>query len=196
MAVVEPMNFRQGKVPAQQIGHRALLEPMPVQPPLAARGQQSISAKGLEDQVPAGAFATGWQALGPEAVQAQFRVEVTEEPAIAPVPGMAQLQTIQLEADRGGVGGDEARGRGRKEFRGRWGPGAGRADLGRALPVGQLRLVQWSQVGHLALDDAPAGAAFVFDDTIIVMVLAVLPSRGAAQKHAGEVLCTSARSWE
>ena len=81
MALVKFVNFGQAKILAQQIGHRALLEPLPVQPPFAARSDQATGAERLQNQIPARAFAAGRQMIGPELAQAQFLVELAEEPA-------------------------------------------------------------------------------------------------------------------
>src|SRR5262245_45896252 len=54
---------------ATQIRHRALLEPLPVQAPLAARIDQPIAHQRLQDMLPARTFAGRGQSLRPEAIQ-------------------------------------------------------------------------------------------------------------------------------
>ena len=56
-ATIELVLFDQIEVFTEQIGHRALLEPLPVQAPLAARIDQPITDQGLKDVGPRGAFA-------------------------------------------------------------------------------------------------------------------------------------------
>ena len=56
-APVERILLRQRKISAEQIGHRALLEPLPVQAPLAARIDQPITHQRLQDVPPARTFA-------------------------------------------------------------------------------------------------------------------------------------------
>ena len=56
-APVERILLHQRKIPAEQIPHRALLEPLPVQAPLAARIDQPITHQRLQDVLPARTFA-------------------------------------------------------------------------------------------------------------------------------------------
>ena len=65
------------KVGSEQIPHRALLEPLPVQTPFAARIDEPINAEGLQDQIPARSFPAGGQTLRPKFVQAQLFIQLT-----------------------------------------------------------------------------------------------------------------------
>ena len=56
-AAVERILLRQRKISAEQIRHRALLEPLPVQAPLAARIDKPITHQRLHDVLPARTFA-------------------------------------------------------------------------------------------------------------------------------------------
>ena len=67
-APVESILGRQREILPQQIGHRALVEPFPVQPPFAARANQSISAQHRQHVHPTSALATVTQTLLPETV--------------------------------------------------------------------------------------------------------------------------------
>ena len=100
VAFVEPVKFHQGKIFSQQIPHGAVLKPMTVQAPFAARSDQPISAEGLHNQVPARAFAAGRQPFGPETIQSQFLVKMTKQPARAPLPRTAQLNLREIKAHR------------------------------------------------------------------------------------------------
>jgi hypothetical protein len=57
---------------AEQIAHRAMLEPMAVQPPFAARIDQPIDDQGFEDVQPIRALARRRQERTPEIVQAEL----------------------------------------------------------------------------------------------------------------------------
>src|SRR5258708_4938073 len=63
VALVELVNLGQRKVFSEQIGHGASVKPLAVQAPLAARIDQAVSAKSLEHQIPAGAFASAGKPL-------------------------------------------------------------------------------------------------------------------------------------
>jgi len=56
-AAVERILLHQPIVGSQQVPHRALLEPLPVQPPFAARIDQPIAHQRLQDMLPARALA-------------------------------------------------------------------------------------------------------------------------------------------
>ena len=53
VAIVEPVDFCQGKIGSQQIGKSALIEPVAMQAPFTARVDESVEDEGLEDLIPA-----------------------------------------------------------------------------------------------------------------------------------------------
>src|ERR1700751_2911598 len=73
-AAVEHVLLDDSVIPAQQISHGAVLEPVPMQPPLAARVAQAIANQGLQKVAPAGSFARVRQPRGPEIIETQLRV--------------------------------------------------------------------------------------------------------------------------
>src|SRR5664280_3260866 len=85
----------QTKIPAQQIAHRAVFIPMPVQTPFAARINQPVSDQRLKNQVPRRAFAAGTEPLPPEPVQTELAVKLARPPARAPLPGTVQFQFVR-----------------------------------------------------------------------------------------------------
>jgi hypothetical protein len=61
--------LRQVELLAQQVAHRALVKPLPVQPPFAARIDQSISDQGLQHVQPACPLPRWGQTWRPELIQ-------------------------------------------------------------------------------------------------------------------------------
>src|SRR5207249_11986874 len=50
MHLVEPVDFREPEIAAEQVRHRAALIPLAMEAPLAARSDEPIGAQRLEDQ--------------------------------------------------------------------------------------------------------------------------------------------------
>src|SRR5438128_8414392 len=68
------------KVRPQQIGHRTLIIPLAMAAPFAARSNQPVSARNLEQARPVGAFAGKGKFLRPELIQAQLPPQITSQP--------------------------------------------------------------------------------------------------------------------
>src|SRR5260370_23315943 len=83
---IESVLFYQRKVFIQEISHRALLKPLPMQPPFAARIDQPIADQGLQNMLPASSLSTIGQTLGPEIIQPQLLVKITGQPTVPPLP--------------------------------------------------------------------------------------------------------------
>ncbi len=90
-AAIERVLLDQRKIPVEQIAHRALFEPQPVQAPLAAGIDKPIADQRLEDVSPASPFARIRQTSRPEAVELQLLIELAGKPARAPLPRPMQL---------------------------------------------------------------------------------------------------------
>jgi hypothetical protein len=112
-AAVERVLADQRIVRTEQIPHGARLEPLPVQPPLAARIEQPIAHQRLQHVPPAGAFARVRQARRPELIQAKLFIQLAGQPARPPLPRPMQLHRLQphLHAVRLGVLGHRPFGR-------------------------------------------------------------------------------------
>ncbi len=65
MAKPQVVAFGQREIAAGQIGHRALLEPLPVETPFTPRADQSIGTQRLEHEISPDAFAIGRQSFKP-----------------------------------------------------------------------------------------------------------------------------------
>src|SRR6516225_10311566 len=72
-----------------------MLEPVPMQAPLAARVDQAIANQDLQDITPARSFARVRQTGGPKVIEPELFVEFTSEPACAPLTRPMQLHRVE-----------------------------------------------------------------------------------------------------
>ena len=86
MAGVELMGLGEFKIRAQQVGHRTIAEPLAVQLPFTAWGDQPIRDQYLQDLVPSRSFAARRQPVGSKAVHLQLTPQLSRQPAGAPLP--------------------------------------------------------------------------------------------------------------
>src|SRR6478672_901684 len=75
------------------------LPPLPVQPPLAARIDQPLADQRLQHVAPAGALARVRPPLRPEPIEPELLVELTGEPARAPLPRPLQPHRPEPDLD-------------------------------------------------------------------------------------------------
>jgi hypothetical protein len=94
-AAVERILLHQRIIRSEQIRHRALLEPQPVQSPLAPRIDQPIANQRLQDLLPAGSLARIRQTARPKPIQLKLLVEMTRQPTRTPLPRPMQLHRIE-----------------------------------------------------------------------------------------------------
>ena len=80
---------------AQQITHRALLKPLPVQTPLAPRLNEPITHQGLQDMARTGAFPAIGQPRRPEPIEPKLLVEFACQPARPPLPSSMQPKLLK-----------------------------------------------------------------------------------------------------
>lgn len=185
MAGVELVDLRQIGARAQQIGERGAVEPLPVEPPLAARQDEPVCRQHKQHLVPACALAAGRQTQAPEPIELQFLPQMQGQPAGAPLPGAAQLELGQPQPDDGGVRRQSLDTILREQGQ--------RARLWRALlqhrdrlaPGGFLAVVDLAEVKQRALHHPPARHAPVFHHAPVAMPLAVLLPNRRAQEHDG-----------
>ena len=100
-AAIQGIGLRQGFVFAEQVGHGAAFIPLPVQPPFAARIDQTIHPQGLQHMQPVGAFARAAQPGSPECVEFQIVPQPQAKPAGAPLPGFLQTHAVELDMHHG-----------------------------------------------------------------------------------------------
>src|SRR5260370_9798249 len=94
-AAVEAILLHQRIIGPQQIRHRALLEPQPMQAPLATGIDQPITDQRLQDAPPLRPFARIRQTRRPEPIEFQLLIQLTRQPARAPLPQPVQLHCIE-----------------------------------------------------------------------------------------------------
>ena len=178
-AAIQGVLLGQGEVGIEQVAHRTGIEPMPVQPPLRARIDQSIGHQRLEHLQPRRALARRRQARAPETVQLELLPQLQGQPARAPLARPRQAQLAQTHADRIDVAlGHHA---GRKQRR--LPTSALVMHLYRLAPRLALAGVNLPEVQHLALSHPPVAQTPVLHDAPVLVDLAVLLASIAAQKH-------------
>src|SRR6202022_4891525 len=92
---IQRVLFYQRKIFIQQISHRALLKPLPMQPPFAARINESIVDQGLQNMLPASSLSTIVQTLSPELIQRQLFVKLAGQPTGSRLPGPMQFHLFE-----------------------------------------------------------------------------------------------------
>ena len=93
-AAIERILLRRRIVCAQQTRHCALLEPQPVQAPLATGIDQAIAHQRLQNVRPPCPFARNRQAAGPESIKFELLIQLTRQSACTPLPRPMQLHRI------------------------------------------------------------------------------------------------------
>ena len=92
MTPIERVNIAQRRIRTEQIRQGAALIPLPMEPPLAARREQSVGHKHEQHLIPARALAARQQPLRPELIQPQLSPQPKCQPTPTPLPGPAQPQ--------------------------------------------------------------------------------------------------------
>src|ERR1700760_340632 len=183
MTDVKLVRLGQTEIRTEQIGHGTAAEPVAMQLPLAARGDQPVRHQHLQDLIPPRALAVDRQTLGPEAIQLQLFPQLPGQPARTPLPWPAQPHLREAKLHGRTVG----RHRGtvilRKQ---RQRPRTSRfliEDFDGFAPSGRLRRADLTQIQNMTLHHPAAREALVLDDAPIAMRLAVLLSPGLPQEH-------------
>jgi len=183
-ATIETIGKHEREILAAQVTHRALIEPLPMQPPFAARRDQLIARQRLQNVQPTRALARGSKRLGAKIVQPKLIPEDHGQPARAPLtwaphshPAQPDRRHIAVERRRDAILGKQR-------------------DLGRlpalveriyrAAPRRTLAVAYLPEIKNLPLNHTPALDAAVLDHRPGPMLLAVLAANLLAQKHAPE----------
>jgi len=185
-AAVEPVFAGHGKVCFQQLIHRTLVKPLPMQSPLTARVHQPVHRQQLDHLVPGHRFPPFRQLLLPEVIQLQQTPDLAPQPAIAKPPRPPQLHPAQLDSNRIHLLRPQ-----RRRFQQRLlSKRLDRLALALAvkaveqvLPGCLLQLVDLSQIQHRALGDLVVGHTTILHHTVIVVNLAIFLALGASQEH-------------
>ena len=177
---IQIVRLHERDVLAEQIAHRAMLEPMPVQSPFAAGRNQLITDQRLQDVQPARSFARGRQRRQPKLIQSQLIQ--SGHPAGPPLTRTTQPHGAQ--PDRHHIAIEDRRKTILGKQRDLFGlSGAFIEDLDRLAPRGFLIVVDLSKIQYLPLNHAAILNAPVFDNRPRAMFLAVLAANLGAQKH-------------
>ena len=167
--------------PAQQIPHGAVLVPVPVQPPVAARLDQLVAHLRLQHVQPARPLPARRQARPPEPVQLQPIPKRQRQPARAPLPRPMQPHVPDVHSHhlarqiRGFPIGREQR----HLRRTRSVP----QHFDRAAPRRALAIVDLAEIEHLPLHHPTVAAAAVLDHAPVAVLLAVLEASLGAHEH-------------
>src|SRR5712692_9605440 len=93
---VQPVFFRYRKILPQQHVHRALVEPLPVYPKLAARIDQPIHHQQFQHLRPSDTFSPSRQLPRPEPIQMQLPPQFASQPTVAIGSRSLQLHLAEL----------------------------------------------------------------------------------------------------
>src|SRR5215475_4085939 len=182
-APIEGMYLHQTIIGAQQITHRALLEPQPMQAPLAAGINQTITHQRLQDVPPLRPLARIRQTRRPEAIELELLIQLTCQKTRAPLPRPMQLHRVEphLHAMTFGTGWNLAIGRKQRQL-----PVPSAAFIegfDRLTPSLALAVIDFAEIQHLPLDHFATGAALVLNDIPIAMLFAVFEASVESQEH-------------
>jgi len=149
---VERVLCRYAIILVKQVAHGAGFEPIPVQPPFAARIQQSVTDLCFENIEPRRAFAAGRKSGLPEPIQPQLIPQFQSQPAAAPLPWMTQCHLA--EAELNGIDGLWWRRPVLREKTHLLDGGMGRAiqHIQRQTPLRPLRVIYFAKIQKLTLD--------------------------------------------
>jgi hypothetical protein len=175
-----------GKVLPKQLVHRTFVKPLPMQPPLTARGDQPVDCQQFDHLMPNDSFSHFRQLLSPEVIQFQQPPDLAPQPAIAKRPRPPQFHLAQLDLNRIDL----------LQPQRRWSQEPGlskrpdRATLTftlkavqQVLPGRFLQLIDLSQIQHRALGDLVFRHTPIFHDAVVVVNLPIFLARCASQKH-------------
>ena len=145
--------------PAQQVPHGAVLVPVPVQPPLAARINQLVAHLRLQHIQPARALPAHRQPGAPEPIQLQALPHRQRQPARPPLARPTQPQRLELDPHHLAV--QLRRLPVRREQRHRFRTRLPAQHLDRSTPSRPRAVVDLAQIQHLALHHAAVRVAGV-----------------------------------
>src|SRR5580700_4474034 len=175
--------FPQRIVLAQQICHRAVLEPLPMQAPFAAGVDQPIAHQRLQDVLPAGALARTRQQRRKEPIQLQLLIEMTGDPTGTPLARAMQLHRIKPNLHAKAPGMIRHRSLGRKQGELSMPPAPLVEPFDHPAPRRVLAVVDLAQIQNRTLHHPTARTAPAFDNAPVTVLLAVLPSPCESQVH-------------
>lgn len=154
---------------------------MPVQPPLAARREQSVDRQDAQDLLPRRALAAHRQARGKEVVQVQRAPKFVGQPTRAPLARALQAQPAELDLHRIGITRQRPVGREECELAGL--PAVLVEDADAALPGQPLAVVDFAQVKHVAVRHLAVAEPAALHHRPRAVLFAVLLADTTLQEH-------------
>ncbi len=182
-AAVEGVLLHQRIIGAQQIAHRALLEPKPVQAPLAAGIDQPVTDQRLQDVSPLFPLTRVPQTRRPESIEPQLLVQLIRQPARAPLPRPMQFHCVEPHLHAVTVGACRNLAIGRKQRQLAVPLAAFVKGFDQMVPSLELAVIDLAEIQHLPLDHLATGAALVFNDIPVAMLFAVFEASVGSQEH-------------
>src|SRR5450631_2097112 len=196
VAGIKLVFFRQAKIGTEEIGHRAVAEPLAVQPPFAARSDQSVGGENLQDMIPPRPLSARRQPIGPEPIELKLLPQLPGQPAGAPLPRTMKLHLGQPKLNDGCIACDRLASILRKQRQRSCTAGVYVEHLDRLAPRCRLRGVDLAEIQHMPLHHSSAIETLVLHHVPVVVRLAVLLSLGAAQNHDAANLSAPRPAWE
>ena len=182
-AAVERILLDQRIIRADEIAHRALLEPLTMQPPFTAGIDQPIAHQGLQNVLPARTFARIGQTRRKEKIEFELPIEMTGQKAGAPLPRPMQLHLVEPHLHAIGFGMVRHGPFGRKQRQLTMMSAVFVEGLDDPTPGVALAVVDLTKIQHGTLHHLAAGAALALDDAPIAMLFAVLEPSRELQVH-------------
>ena len=183
-AAIQVVLLRQAEILVQQIGQRAVLKPLPMQPPFAPRINQPINRQRLQHMTPASSLPRIRQPLTPKLIHLQLIPHPAAHPARPPLPRTPQLKLIQ--SNLYAVIGRMHRHVSLRRIQGQFARLLAHhvKHLGDLGPSRLLAVVDLAQIEQMPLHPSLAGA-HLLGDAPIAMILAVLKPVMAMQIRLG-----------
>ena len=103
VAGIKLVLFRQSEVRTQEIGHRAVAEPLPMQPPFATRSDQPVAGENLQNLIPPRSLSIRRQAIGPEPIELKLLPQLPGQPARPPLSRALKPHLGQTKLNDGGI---------------------------------------------------------------------------------------------
>ena len=175
---------------AEQVPHGAVLVPVPVQPPLAARIDQLVAHQRLQHIQPTGALAARPQPRTPKPIQTQPIPQCQRQPTRTPLPWTVQAKILDVDPNHLAI--QLRRFPIRRKQRHRRRTRIPPQHLDRSAPGRALTVVDLAQVQHLTLHHAIVEVADVLHHAPVTVFLAVLEAPLGTHEH-GPIACPKHR---
>ena len=123
------------------------------------------------------------QTRRPESIEAQLLIQLTRQPARAPLPRPVQFHGVEPDLHPVTVGACWNLAIGGKQRQLAVPPAAFIKGFDLAVPGIELAVIDLAEIQHLPLDYLATGAALVLDDVPVTMLFAVFEASVESQEH-------------